>query len=732
MAFTETWLGYAGTAGTAGWNLYGTNGYIQPIYSAVGWTSTQDGLQAVLGSGRPYEARMYTWHGMTAQGTGPFSFAYRAAADGGSDTWLETAYMIGVSGDGSSWLYIIDGIQAGTSRTYGWAYATQQFGSLSVRFGTTVSAGDWGLTGLTMNVTYGGSGTWHGTWTGTKTVAKAGTYVTLTATLTPGSSGTWFFRNNISAVLLYSDSDSDVTWQNASFTLPYTNTEENVRFQRLAYVGTWNDGSSVGYLPLGSLLASCSDINYFAAMPFEHRAWCPSVTMTLNDAYNSSTSQWLIQHGILSGGTGVSPHGSLVLYGSLAPGKTAYPWRCSRMFAGYITENPKYDYIYRTCEFKAEGGLAAYTDRTFDLTKAPWVSRDCGTWGALSGRGTYCLRNLSRFPAPYTRLYPTGSAGDYLTVQSIVQTGYTSGSAGHITFTAFEAAPPPGFRIGAPISAIDAWPTPEASIELRGNPRLLVENLLANLGLTMSAADYTGTDYTGSAWVSWADQGVLTTLPPIRPDDKVIDVLNEVCVALGCFYTVTPMGGVAFHPAFGDMPTILPYSANDSYSAPSQFACEILMPRSGVDVSYGFEALTGDGPNSSLSIEQGSAGPRAALAARFLGDPIAALVAGYRALREYESPLSRIAMSNSTGRLSTWGVADPARVVGYLGRAASMTAWQINPGFGWGTYLTGAMVSATYHVADDWLEFVIQQTPAVHPWVCWGSSVPYNGTARWF
>lgn len=248
----------------------------------------------------------------------------------------------------------------------------------------------------------------------------------------------------------------------------------------------------------------------------------------------------------------------------------------------------------------------------------------------------------------------------------------------------------------------------------------------------MSAADYTGTDYTGSAWAAWADQGVLTALPPIRPDDKVIDVLNEVCVALGCFYTVTPMGGVAFHPALGDMPTALPYATNDSYCAPSQFACEILIPRSGADVAYGFASETGDGPDSSLSIEQSSEGPRAALASRFMGDPIAAVVAGYRALREYESPLSLLAMSNSMFRLSAWGVADSARVVGYLGRAATFAAGVINPGFGWGTLLTGAMVSATYHVADDWLEFVIQEIPAVHPWVCWGSSVPYNGTARWF
>jgi hypothetical protein len=723
-------VGEAGVAGTAGWNLFGTNEHVRAIYSRVGFTLNggDEALECTLGSGRPYEARMYTWHGMTA-GTGSFVLSYRAAS-GGTDVQLETSYLVGYDAGKAAWLYVIDYIFDGTSRTYGWGYSSQQNGSLALRFGTTVNAGAWSMSNLSVRVNYAGNGQWDGTWTG----YKAGKLVTLTSSITPGANGTYTFQNNIGGLLIYADSDADVVWQSDFFTLPYTNTEEDVRYQRLAYVGTWNDGSSVGYLPLGSLLASCSDITYFASMPFEHRAWCPSVTLSLNDTYDSLAGRWSLLHGILNGGTGNTPLGSFVLYGIVNHEDYGgeHPQRKWRMFSGRIVGNPVYDYVNMTCEFSAEGGLAAYVDRTFDVTKAPWSSRPCGTWGILAGEGTYTLHHLTRMPVPYTRLYPTGSTDNYLTVESVVHTGYSAEAGGHAAFTVSERGLPSGFHIGAAITAIDAWPTPEAALELRNNPRLLVEKLLGNVGLSMDTPSYWGTDYVGSSWSSWADQAVLTAIPPIRPNDKVIDVLNEVCVALGCFYTLNPLGGVVFYPALSGAYDTTVGGFFGQYLSPGQYTCEMTPRWSSVDVAYGCNPATGDGPLHSMTIDAGGAGQTSGVSSRFLGDPISALVAGARALREYEATLQRIQCSERLGA-SYYGLSDAAQYLANIGlRVGLLVDFPGAPVFGWGTYMIGVVSGASYSVADDFLEFTIQQVPAPWPWACWGSTVAYNTHSRWF
>lgn len=733
MSFTETWLGSSGVYGTAGWNLYGTNGHQRAIYSTVGFVSTIDGLQASLGSGRPYEARMYTWHGMTAQGTGPFAFAYRAASDGGTDTWLETAYMVGASADGSSWLYIIDGLQEGTSRTYGWAYATQQFGSLSVRFGTTVSTGDWGLTGLTMNVTYGGSGTWHGTWTGTKTVAKAGTYVTLTATLTPGAQGTWFFQNNISAVLVYSDSDSDVLWQNASFTLPYANVEEDVRDTRLAYVGTWNDGSSVGYLPLGTLLVSCSDITYYAHIPFESRAWAPSMSVTLNDYYNSSTGSWLIQDNLLGGWASSLSLGSLVLYapqsGTTAAGAAPCPWRYYRMFSGPISEPPAYNYAYKTCDMSAQGALAAYVDKTFDITKAPWTSRAIGTWGPLVGIGTYTLTHASGLtPSRYTVLYPTGSSDNRLTVKDVVSSSRRAGVRS-VRFTTYETTAPAGCHIGAAMTAIDAWPTPAAVETARANPRWFIESLLANVGLSTATGRYTPPNVDADNWGSWTSMGVMTAIPTISPTDGVVDTLNEICAALGIFYTTGPMGALAFFAPPTYSGAVASTNTELYYSSPKTFVASLAPAYGAISVNYGFDQASGEGPRHALELEYGAGVNRADIASRFAGDPIAAIVAGWRVVREYGAEVPRWSVT----RLATIAHDDvPAVDAKLLGKLGAGCLLNTAPTGSTAEWRDCVIVAATYRVADDMVEYIAQAVDLDRPWVSWGSSVADNGTSRWF
>lgn len=711
MPIIENWYTQGlGVYGSAGWNKYGTA--LQPahIYTRETFSVTADGLECTIGSGSPRVARAYTWHGLTVDAiAGSFQMNYRARADA-SRTVLETAYLVGASADGKSWLYVFDRYDEGTSRTYGWALSHQQDGTIVSYFGTAVNSGAWTMSASVVRVSYLGDGTWEGSFTG----VKGGASTTLVSTLTPGASGTFALVNNIGGIAIYNSAPAatgNVLWQCESFRMPYTNCEWTSP-SRLAFVGTWDDGSSVGYLPLGEWLVECSDIVSYAYFPLEYRAWSSSVSCKVNDYYDTEYDRWTLRGRVLG-----DLLGTLYATGSLVF-KQTWNGSWSTLFSGPISGEPVYDYVHHTCSIEAESALTHYINIPFSMTRAPWSYRYVGTWGPLYGLGTYSVTHAAATLEPHDLLYATGTPGSYVTIRDVVSRQSNGSGLWSTRFTLYEEGLTPGLHLNASVSTIPAWPSSAQAVAIREAPYLLVENLVANIGLCIEEnAAYT-------AWRTTAAEASLSTLPRIRPTDSVVTVLNEVCAALNTAYTVSPDGRISLFSFEPDPSTTRAILHTEHYS--DSYDISTYAPIGSVTVRYSFDVATGEGPQRSLTVVNTNSVPTSsvgAISSRFLGDAVVAIVAGYRAIRRFDGAVPILDLQVEGSRWAT----EPAGAAvifaadsDWLGSAAlaGSAMWQV--------------CAKSYSYNSDQTTLSMMARYPVRSWVTWGSSIPFNSTKRWF
>jgi len=709
MAITENWYAQGlGVEGKAGWNKYGSfwlsgaAGRCAFVVNVLGLSVICDGNEAYL-----HYNSLYSGHGLTSDTNtttflGPTSCNYSLW---GMDAASIRPSLITIATSGEKRLWIRDSFEGTGKRIIGFGTSTA-LGSLAYQALATPPeiSGRWDMDTVGFAANYLGTGTWQGSFWGTNN--GTGT-VCMVNYVGAGD----YLPSNAKIGIRHEASELDtgtITWSCSTLILPFSHCEWSEP-STVSFVGTWWAGGveQVGYLPLGDRLITCSDIVDYAFLPLEYRGWSSSCTLSLadNDQY--------IRNNVLGYLTGTThQNGSIVLKQTWDGGTH---W--STLFSGVMNEQPVYDYFNRTVEFSLESTLSSLQNKTFTKGKLPFVTSTVGVWQYSKPRGTHVSIKQNDGLFPNMTIYPASDSENEFIVEAIAAE-YTMGT-NPVTFQDFtlKGNPSPyGFLVDGLITGYKEFPTSFQVDEIRNSPAVLLNYILSNAGIQVEQ------DALYTAWGSVVANTYLGEIPKIAYTSELLPLFNEVCAALNTAYTVSPEGRLRLF-SFDAEPSN-PTEINLSEHSSNKFTITTYSPIGEVDVAYGFDAEN-NGPDKSVSVSTSSTSAMhttESISTRFLDSNIAAIVAGYRAIRRFENAIPVISLQCEGSRWASELTGGGVYVMGagdFLGSAAPIFgAWSI--------------ISKAYNWTSDQTTLTLMGRFPTREWVTWGSTVEWNTGMRWF